>query len=367
MVGINRREFLGGAAAAPLLTLPGIGRALAEDSVLKVAIIHTAPESDTGWEADQKSASDAMEAAFPGRIKLTPLWNIFPQQDNERLFRQLANQDNKLIFGTSFSQYATLKKLAPTFPGTRWECCAGIEATNNLGIFEARAYEGSYVTGIAAARMTKSNILGWVGALPVPQVIYSLNGFVQGARSVNPNIVCKVVWANAWIDPAKEKDAVAALAAQGADVISGNPNTPVQGLAAEAKGIWSIGSSGDFSRYVKKAQLTSFVFDWSPAYIEAVQAVLDGSWKPQSRWRGLGKGGFCKMSTNSPDLPEKVVAEMKVAEEAIAAGKLHPFAGPLKDQTGKQRVAAGAVLADDQIKAMNWLVEGVQGSLSNGG
>lgn len=366
MAGITRRQILGSAAAAPLLTLPGIRGATAAD-VLKVGIIHLAAESDTGWEADQKRASDAMEAAFKDRLKTTVLWNIFPPQDNERLFRQLATQGHQLIFGTSFSQYAILKKLAPMFPKTRWESCAGIEATDNLGVFEARAYEGSYVTGIAAARMTKSKVLGWVGAYPVPQVIYSLNGFIQGARSVDPDIVLKVVWANAWIDPAKEKDAVAALVAQGADVISGNPNTPVQGLAAEAAGVWAIGSTGDFSNYVKKAQLTSFVLDWSPAYIEAVKSTLDGSWKPTSRWRGLGEGGFCKMTTNSPELPEKVAAEMKAAEAAIAAGKLHPFAGPLKDQSGKERVAAGAVLADADIKGMNWLVEGVQGNLSNGG
>ena len=363
MVMITRRSFIGGAAASPLLAMPGIRTALAQDPVLKIGVIHIGADSDTGWEAYQRRATEAMEASFPGKVETTVLWNIAQQQDAERLFRQLASQGHKLVFGTTFSQYASLKKLAPSLKNTVFECCAGIAASDNLGVFEARSYEGAYLTGIAAARMTKSNVLGWVGAFPIPQVIYNLNGFVQGARSVNPAIVCKVVWANAWVDPAKEKDAVAVLVAQGADIISGSPSTPVQGLAAEEKGVWAIGSTGDFSRYVKKAQLTSFEYDWSPAYIETAQAVMDGTWKPSSRWRGLGDGGFVKMTTNSPDLPEAVVAEMKAAEQAIVGGKLHPFGGRINDQTGSQRVAADTSLADEEIRGMNWLVEGVHGNL----
>jgi hypothetical protein len=103
--------------------------------------------------------------------------------------------------------FVHLRKLAPTLD-VNCECCAGIATTKNLGVFEARSYEGTYLTGIAAGKMTKTNVLGWVGAFPVPQVLYNLNGFLLGARSVNPNAVCKVVWANAWSDPAKENDAV---------------------------------------------------------------------------------------------------------------------------------------------------------------
>jgi simple sugar transport system substrate-binding protein len=252
-------------------------------------------------------------------------------------------------------------------PQAHFECCAGIEAGNNLGVFEAKHYEGTYLTGIAAGRMTKTNVLGWVGAFPVPQVIYSLNAFLLGARSVNPDVVLKVVWANAWVDPGKEKDAVAALVAQGADVLSGSPNTPVQGLAAEEKGVWSIGSTGDFSAYVKKAQLCSFELDWSAAHIEAAKGVMDGTWAPSGRWRGLGDGGFVKMTTSSPDLPEPVAAEMKAAEAAIIAGTLHPFTGPIKDQAGTVVIAAGTTPPDDTLKGMNWLVEGVQGTLPSAG
>jgi len=362
MSNISRRRFIKTAAAGSIVAPAGLRSALAADP-LKVGVIHQGAIADTGWEYFQAQAWRSLEKAFPGQVKLTVLENIKENQDAERLFRQLSSQGNKLIFGTTFSHFASLKKLAPTMKNSHFECCAGIEASDNLGVFEARHYEGTYLTGIAAGRTTKSNILGWVGAFPVPQVIYSMNAFMLGARSVNPNATLRVVWVNAWVDPGKEKDGVNALVAQGADIISGSPNTPVQGLAAEEKGVWAIGSTGDFSAYVKKGQLTSFELDWSSAHIEAAKAVMAGTWKPSTRWRGLGPTGFVKMTTNSPELPQNVVAEMKTAEAAIVAGKLHPFTGPIKDQNGVEKVAAKATVPDDQLKGMNWLVEGVQGKL----
>ena len=367
MTSFSRRDFLRTGAAASLAAGAGVKPLLAAEEPLKIGVIHMGAISDTGWESFQAAGWRAIEKEFGDKVKVTALENIAQIQDCERLFRQLSAKGNKLIFGTTFSLYASLKKLAPTLPASHFECCAGIEAGPNLGVFEARSYEDTYLTGIAAGRMTKSNVLGWVGAFPVPQVVYNLNGFLLGARSVNPNAVVKVVWANAWVDPAKEKDAVAALVAQGADVLSGSPNTPVQGLAAEEKGVWSIGSTGDFSAYVKKKQLVSFVLDWAPAYVGATKAVTDGRWMPQSQWRGLGPGGFVRMTTSSPELPQSVADEMKTAEAAIVSGKLKPFAGPLKDQAGTLKVPAGESLPDAQSRGMTWLVEGVQGTLPQKG
>lgn len=367
MSNFSRRQFLAGTAAAGAASATASLRpAFAQNEPLKIGIVHQGPISDVGWEGHHARSWKAMETALAGKVELKVLDNVQQAQDAERVFRQMASQGCRLIFGTTFSQYATLRKLSPTIRNAHFECCAGIDTTNNLGVFEARSYEGTYLTGIAAGKMTKSNILGWVGAFPVPQVIYNLNGFVLGAKSVNPNVVCKVVWANAWSDPAKEKDAVNALVAQGADVLSGSPNTSVQGLAAEEKGVWSIGSTGDFSQYVKNKQLTSFVLDWTPAYVEAAEAVLAGNWKPTSRWRGLGEGGFVKLTTHNPALPQEVLAQILDAEKAIIAGKLHPFAGPIKDQNGAQKVAAGASLPDDELRSIDWLVEGVQGTLPRG-
>lgn len=367
MSGFSRRRFLQSSALAAMsLGFNRMSAALAASDVLKIGVVHQGPIADLGWEAFHARAWHAMEAEFGDRIKVTVLDNVMQAQDAERVFRQLATQGNRLIFGTTFSQYATLRKLAPTLPKVHFECCAGIDTLKNLGVFEARSYEGTYLTGIAAGKMTKSNILGWVGAFPVPQVIYNLNGFVLGARSVNPNAVCKVVWANAWSDPAKEKDAVNALVSQGADIISGSPNTPVQGLAAEEKGVWAIGSTGDFSKFVKNKQLTSFELDWTPAYLEAARGTLDDSWKAELLWRGLGPNGFVRMTTQNPALPEDVRALMAEKEKAIIAKTLHPFTGPIKDKSGHERLATGVAMPDEELRGIDWLVEGVQGQLPSG-
>lgn len=358
---LTRRGFLRNSALAGVAVAAGGARFARADDLLKVGVVIQGPISDTGWNSFHDRAWKAMEAAFPGKLKATVLDNINQPQDAERVFRQLSVQGHKLIIGTTFSQYATLRKMSPAMKQSHFECCAGIATTSNLGVFEARSYEGTYLTGIAAGRVTKSNVLGWVGAFPVPQVNYNLDGFVLGAKSVNPNVVCKVVWINSWDDPAKEKDAVNALVAQGADIISGSPNTPVQGLACEEKGVWAIGSTGDFSKYVKKGQLTSFDLDWSPAYIEAAKGVLEGTWKPTALWRGLGPNGFVKVTTQSPELPASVLKEIQDAEAAIIAGKLHPFTGPIKDNKGTEKVAAATVMSDDQLRGIDWLVEGVQG------
>jgi simple sugar transport system substrate-binding protein len=361
MFSMTRRNFLLSSAAGASI---GFGpKAFAEDAVLKVGVVHQGPIAELGWEAFHARAWRGLEAKFGGKVKVTVLDNVQQAQDAERVFRQLASQGNQLVIGTTFSQYATLRKLAPTLPKTTFECCAGIATLPNLGVFEARSYEGTYLTGIAAGKMTKSNILGWVGAFPVPQVIYNVNAFLLGARSVNPQAVCKLVWANAWSDPAKEKDAVDALVSQGADVLSGSPNTPVLGLAAEEKGVWSIGSTGDFSDFVKNKQLTSFELDWMSAYIEAAQGVMDRNWKAESWWRGLGPNGFVRMTSQNLALPADVRGLMAEKEQAIIDRKFHPFTGEIKDQSGKVRVAAGATLPDPALRGIDWLAEGIQGQL----
>lgn len=367
MTVFTRRTFLQGTAALGAAAAGGRAfDAFAAEEVLKVGVVHQGPIGDVGWEAHHARSWKAMEAAFDGKVKATVLDNVLQAQDAERVFRQMSAQGHKLIIGTTFSQYATLRKLSPQLTASKFECCAGIETGPNLGVFEARSYEGSYLTGLIAGRMTKSNVLGWVGAFPVPQVVYNLGGFVQGARSVNPEATCKLVWINSWSDPAKEKDAVNALISQGADVLSGSPNTPVQGLTAQEKGVWSVGMTIDASKYVTEKQLTSFVLDWSPAYIDAAKGVLEGTWKPKGRWLGLGPGGFVRMTTQNAAIPDDVMAHMRAQEKAIIEGKAHPFTGPIKDQDGKLRVPAGKAMPDEELRGINWLVEGIQGSLPKG-
>lgn len=360
---LPRREFLKTTSSLGVAAL-GLGSfdARAQQDVLKIGVVHQFPIGEVGWETQHALGWKAIENAFPGKVKVTAVTDVVQAQDAERVFRQLVTQGNKLIFGTTFSQMAPMIKVARAMPNTTFECCAAITTLKNMGAFEARNYEATYLAGILAGRMSKSNVLGWVGAFPVPQVVWRLNGFLLGARSVNPAISCNVIWINSWNDPAKEKDAVNALIAQGADVLAGSPNTPVQGIAAEERGAWSIGNGSDFSKYVTKKQLTGDILDWSSAYVEAARDVMAGNWKSENSWRGLGPGGYCKMAPYNSAIPEAVLAEVTAREKDIIAGKLKVFAGPISDRDGKQRVAAGAVLPDNDVRSINWVVDGVKGA-----
>ena len=365
MSGTSRRNFVKTAAVGALLLPTSLRSALRRRRSSKVGVIHQGAIADTGWEYFQAQAWRSLQKDFSRQGEGDGAGEHHPDSGRRAAVSALSTQGHKLCFGTTFSHFASLKKLAPTLKKSHFECCAGIEASDNLGVFEARHYEGTYLTGIAAGRMTKSNILGWVGAFPVPQVIYSLNAFMLGARSVNPNATLKSFGSTPG-STRKGEGRGGALVAQGADVISGSPNTPVQGLACEEKGVWAIGSTGDFSAYVKKGQLTSFELDWSAAHIEAAKAVMAGNWKPSTRWRGLGPDGFVKMTTRSRIAIERRGGN-ESAEAAIVSGKLKPYTGPIKDQNGTQKVAASTTITDAELKGINWLVEGVQGKLPTAG
>jgi basic membrane protein A len=364
MLDLTRRMLLKtGAAATAMSAVGGVPLALAADEPLGVGVVHWGPIGEIGWGKQHELALEAMKAELGDKVRTTVVTDINQPQDAERVFRDLANKGNKLIFGTTFSQMAPMLKVAPTLPKTNFECNTAINILPNMGAFEARYYEGTYVTGVLAGKMTKSNVLGWVGAFPYPNVLMALNAFVLGAKSVNPDVTVKIIWISTWIDPAKEKDAVNALISQGADVMSGSPNTPVQGSVAEEKGVWSIGLCSDYSQYVPKKQLTSVLLDWTSAYVNAAVTTIAGTWKAEDRWLGLEPGGYVKMAPYNPDIPPEIVAMAKAAEADIISGKLHPFTGPIKDQDGQEKVAAGVTLTTPEIRSMNWVVEGVEGKV----
>lgn len=365
MIDSSRRDFLKGTAAI------GLGAAgsqfsrvaFAQQDVLKVGIAYVSPVADVGWTKQHDLARQAMEAAFPGKIKTTVVESVANAQDAERVFREMASQGHRLIFGTSFSHMTPMFKVAQAFPNVRFEHCSGLKQLPNLGLFEARYYEGTYLAGVISGSLSKSNVIGFVGGFPVPDVVGPANALLLGARSVNPKMACKVIWLNSWYDPSREQEAANTLISLGADVVVSMTDTPTTVQTGEAKGVWTIGYASDFRKFGPTRQLTSFTLDWSSIYIGAARDMLQGTWKSQHRWDGL-KAGVVKMAPYNPAIPKEVLTLVTEKEKAIIAGTLHPFAGPIKDQAGKQRVAANGALPDDQIKSINWFVDGMQGSLA---
>jgi simple sugar transport system substrate-binding protein len=253
-------------------------------------------------------------------------------------------------------------KVAPQFPDVAFMHATGYKSAKNVGIYNARFYEGRYLAGIVAGKMTKKNVAGYVGAFPIPEVLQGINAFMRGMRSVNPKAEIKVVWVNSWFDPGKEREAALTLIAQGADVVSHHTDSTAVVQAAEEKGVWAVGYHSDMSKFGPKAHLTAATHHWGDIYTKAAQDVLAGKWKPMNVWGGI-KDNMVKLAPINPAVPAEVKEQVAKVEKDIVAGKFHPFAGPLKDNEGKQRVAAGKTMSDDEMQKMDFYVEGVQGKL----
>jgi basic membrane protein A and related proteins len=363
--GVSRRKFLkysgavgamaGTGALAPLVRAAPLGQ-------IKVGVALVAPAAEVGWTRQTVLAVEAVRATFGPKATVDVIENVFEPQDAERVFRGFAASGHQLVVGTSFSHSVPITRVARQFPQVIFDCCAGVTVGPNLSNFEARYHEGTFLGGVAAARMSKTGKLGFIGGYPVPDIVGPANAFLLGAQSVNPAITCSIIFMNSWEDPGKEKDATLALIARGCDVLAAMTDSPVAAQTAEQKGVWSIGYASDVRKYAPTRLLTSMILDWSGIYVQDAREVLAGTWKPQTRWWGL-KEGVVQMSPYAAAVPQPVRALVDERQAAIKAGRLQPFAGEIRDQSGAVRVPAGTVLNEQQSRSINWLAAGMQGSL----
>lgn len=359
----TRRDILkyGGALGA-VLGSGAFPRLAHAQEKLKIGVVYVSPIAEIGWTKQHSLAVEAIQAEFGDQVDITVIDNIFLPQDAERVFRELAASGNKLIFGTSFSHGTPMQRVAPRFPDVAFEHCSGIVHLDNLGTFEAKYYEGTFVAGAAAGHMTQTGKIGFIGGFPIPDIVGPANALLLGAQSVKPEITCNAVFLNSWFDPGKEKEAATTLISQGCDVICSMTDTATGVQTAGEAGAWSIGYASDMSKFGAGKHLTAFTLDWSSDYLRAARAVAAGSWKPEVHWDGLA-AGVVAMSPYNDQIPADVQAALKQLEADIGGGKLHPYAGELKDQAGTVRVEAGSVLSDPDIRAMDWFVAGMIGNL----
>lgn len=363
MNSLTRRQFLQyTGAAASVVTAGGLTDAARAEEVLKVGVVYVSPIAEIGWTKQHALAVEAVKSELGDKVAITAIDNIFMPQDAERVFRELAASGNQLIFGTSFSHGTPLQKVAPRFAKTAFEHCSGIVHLANLGTFEARYYEGCYVAGAAGAHMSKSGKIGFIGGFPIPDIVGPANALLLGAQSVKPDITCNALFLNSWFDPGKEKEAANTLLSQGCDVICSMTDTATGVQVAGEGGAWSIGYASDMARFGSGKQLTAFTLDWSSDYLRAAKGVAEGNWKPEARWDGLA-AGVVKMAPYNEAIPADIIAKLKQLEADIGAGKVHPYAGEVKDQDGNVKVAGGSVLSDTDIRGMNWFVQGMIGKL----
>jgi basic membrane protein A and related proteins len=345
------------AAVAAVVTL-GAGLPATAQSKMKVGFIYVGPVGDFGWTFQHEVGRRELVKALGDKIDTTYLENVSEGPDSERSIEQLARAGHKLIFTTSFGFMDSTVKVAKKFPNLYFEHATGYKREPNLATYSGRFYEGRYIQGQIAAKMSKSGVLGYIGSYPIPEVISGINATMLGAQTVNPNIKVKIIWVNSWFDPGKESDAAKALLDQGADVIMQHTDSPAAVQTAAARGAFAFGQDSDMIKFGPKTQLTAITNNWAPYYIERTKLALDGKWKTGDMWGGLNtKTVVMAPYTNMPDEVKKMAMD---TEAAIAAGTLHPFKCPVVAQDGKAvECKGGANLADGQILGMDFFVKGV--------
>jgi simple sugar transport system substrate-binding protein len=307
-----------------------------------------------------------VQAALGPAVQTRYVENVAEGPDAERVIRDLARQGNKLIFTPSFGYMEPTLKVAAEFPDVMFESITGYKTAANVAVANARYYEGRYLAGIAAGRMSKSNVAGYVAGFPIPEVLQGINAFTLGMRSVNPKAEVKVVWLNAWFDPTRERDAAMTLFNQDVDVMAFHTGSTAVMAAAQERGKLAVAYHSDMRAIAPDAQIVAVTHQWGEYYTRRTQAVLNGTWKTGAVWGGV-RDGMIRVGDFGSKVPKAVQQEVLARQKEIASGKLHPFFAKqtVLDNEGHTVIAKGQTLSDEQILGMNWLVAGVQGHISH--
>ena len=378
MINVRKRVWLKAAALSVVASAALLGCGKKEEAPapaptteapkaepLKAAWIYVGPVGDAGWSFAHDLGRKAAEAHFGDQLQTTFVEAVPEGADAERVIRDLAQQGNKIIFATSFGYMEPMLKVAADFPDVKFEHATGYKTADNMRIYDASFYQDTYMAGIIAGSMTKTNTLGFVGSFPIPEVLRNINAYTLGALSVNPKVKVKVVWVNTWFDPPKESDAAQSLINQGADVLLQNTDSTAVLQTAEKNGKYAFGWDSDMSAFGPKAHLASAIADWGPYYIKAIEDVKNGTWQTTRTVWGV-KEGLNDLIKINDVVPAEAKAKVEEVKAGLKAGTFEPFTGPIVDNSGKEVLAAG-VQADQAWKdGINFFVKGVEGRVPSG-
>jgi simple sugar transport system substrate-binding protein len=362
LVGCGKKEEPAPVAApAPAASAPA-----AKPEPLKIAFAYVGPVGDGGWTFAHDNARKALEKEFGDKIVTSFVENVPESADAERVIRDMAGQGNKLIFGTTFGYMDPMLKVAADTKGVFFEHATGYKQAENMRTYDTRTYEGAYMAGVIAGKMTKSNVLGVVASVAIPEVLRNINAFTLGAQSSNAKIKTKVVWIGEWFNPPKESEAATSLINGGADILFQNTDSPAVLKTAQEKGKRAFGWDSDMSAYAPKAHLASSAINWAPYYIKATKDVLDGSWKGGGNsWWGVKEGAIDIVSI-AEDVPAETKAKIDEIKAGLKDGSFAIWKGPITDNTGKVQIKKDEVADDKFLGGLGFYVKGVEGKVPNG-
>jgi simple sugar transport system substrate-binding protein len=327
---------------------------------LEVGFVYVSPIGTSGWTYQHEQGRLALEHALGARVRTRRVESVAEGADSERVMRDLASQGLRLVFATSFGYLEPALRVAADHPSLVIEHAGGFKTARNLGTYNARFYEARWLAGLLAGRVTRSGVAGYVAGFPVPEVIQGINAFTLGMRMVRPDARVRVIWLDAWFDPARERDAATTLVDAGADLLTNHSGSPAVPGLAQARGVRLVGYQSDMRAHAPTMQLAAIVADWSGHYERTARAVIDGTWSPRATWGGM-REGMVRLEAVDASLPEAVKRELETRRQALIDGRDGPFVGRLLDQSGRERHAGGA-MDDVAVAGMNWFVQGVVGS-----
>ena len=343
---------------------------VADDEKVKVGFVYLTTPGDHGWTYAHEVGRQDVIAHFGDKVETTYIENVPEGPDAARVIRDLAKQGNDIIFTTSFGYMDPTLKVAKEFPEIKFEHITGYKRSPNMATGNIRFYEGRYVQGVVAGLMTKSNKIGYIASFPIPEVIQGINAFGLGLRSVNKDAEVSVIWVNSWYDPVKEADAAKVHIAEGADILAQHTDSPAMLQTAEKAGVYGFGQSSDMKAFAPKAQLFSSVNNWGIYYINKIQALMDGSWttgEGPDHWAGNTWAGMADdflVLSAFENMPDDVAKAAQKAADDIKSGANKIFTGPIRDNTGAEKIPAGKTLNDGELfTTLDYYVEGIVGKI----
>ena len=358
LAGCGKKEEV----AAPAAASAPASAAAAKPAPLKIAFAYVGPVGDGGWTFAHDNGRKAVEKEFGDKVVTSFVEKVPEAADAERVFRDMVGQGNTLVFGTTFGYMEPMLKVAADTPAVKFEHATGYKTAENMRTYDSRTYEGAYMAGVIAGGMTKTNVLGVVGSIPIPEVIRNINSFTLGAQSVNPKVKTKVVWVNEWFNPPKETEAATSLINGGADVLMQNTDSAAVLKTAQDKGKRAFGWDSDMSAYGPKAHLASAVINWGPYYVKATRDALEGKWATGKSWWGVKEGSIDIVSI-ADDVPAEIKAKVGTVKAGLADGSFAIWKGPIVDNTGKEQLAKDAVADDAFLGGVKFYVKGADGKV----
>ena len=328
---------------------------------LKVGFIYIGPPGDHGWTYRHDIGRQDIEAHFGDKVITTFQENVPEGPDAVRAITQMALSGHDLIFTTSYGYMDPTLAVAKKFPNVKFEHATGWKTADNVSNYGLKLYQFRHVQGVIAGLMTKTNKICYVASFPIPEVIREINTYFLGARTQNPDVELQIVWVYTWYDPSKEGDAAQAMIDNGCDIVAQHTDSPAPLITAEKAGVLGFGQASDQTAFAPKAQLTGTIDNWSPYYIDRVQAVMDGTWEGHGTYFGdisEGAVGYAPFA----NMPVEVAKIARDYLNRIADGSYHAFTGPIRDQEGEYgnlKLKTGEIASRMMLDTMDWYVHGI--------